>query len=403
MNYGVVAEFNPFHNGHKYLVDSLKKSDSNTVTAVMSESFVQRGECACLSPYERTKTALQNGVDLVLSLPVQYATASAEIFGNAGVSILASTGVIGSLGFGAETDNKVSLSKCAQILLNGDLKPYLDKYLAEGNSFPKARQLALFDMGEKELSAILETPNNILGVEYIKSNLKNGYNLDFCPVKRKGASHDSAEVTGDISSASAIRELLKKREEYKNLLPEETFKILAENISNGKAPADFKKVENAVMYKLRTLTLEDIKNLPDVSEGLEYRIQEAVKTSVSLAEILEKIKTKRYTHSRLRRIVLCAFLGITKQDLKIPVPYIRVLGFNEKGARLLKEMKGKATLPVITRYSDVEALDDTAKRTFSLECQARDVFSLCLPIPDECGKVMKDKIVVESEQLTINN
>ncbi len=395
MNYGVVAEFNPFHNGHKYLVDSLKKNDGDTVTAVMSESFVQRGECACLSPYERTKTALLNGVDLVLSLPVQYATASAEIFGNAGVSVLASTGVINSLGFGAETDNKECIYKCGQILLENDLKPHLDKYLAEGNSFPKARQLAFYDMGEKELSSLLETPNNILAVEYVKSIIKNGYGLDFIPVKRVGANHDSKEISGDFSSASAIRALLRSGEEYENLLPPETCKVLAENVASGKAPADFKKLENTVIYKLRTMSLEEIEQLPDVSEGLQYRIADAVKTSVTLDEILEKIKTKRYTHSRLRRIILCAFLGISKNDVNIPVPYIRVLGFNEKGAKLLKDMKEKATLPVITKYSDISSLNDNAKRTFSLECTARDIFSLCLPSPDECGKVMTDKINVQ--------
>ncbi len=398
MNYGVVAEFNPFHNGHKFLVDSLKKNDGDTVTAVMSESFVQRGECACLSPYERTKSALLNGIDLVLSLPVQYATASAEIFGNGGVSVLASTGVIDSLGFGTETDDKEQLLKCAQILLSENLKPYLDKYLNKGISFPKARQLALADMGEIELSAVLETPNNILAVEYLKAILKNNFELGFIPVKRKGASHDSAEIVGNISSASSIRKLLKSGNDYKELLPEETYEILKKNTENGKAPANFKKIESAILYKLRTMSIDDIKNLPDVSEGLEYRIYDAIKTSFSLDEILEKIKTKRYTHSRLRRIVLCALLNIEKDDLKFSVPYIRVLGFNEKGAILLKEMKEKATLPIITKSSQIEDLSEVAKRTFFLECQARDIFSLCLPIVDECGKVMTDKVIVGNGQ-----
>ncbi len=392
MNYGVVAEFNPFHNGHKYLVESLKKNESDTVTAVMSESFVQRGECACLSPYERTKTALLNGVDLVLSLPVQYATASAEIFGNAGVTVLASSGVIDCLGFGAETDDANCLEECAHALLKESLKPFLDKRLSEGNSFPKARQLALSDMCESELSSVIETPNNILAVEYIKSILKNDFDLKVYPVKRLGVSHDSQEIIDNVCSASAVRELLKNGGDCNALLPTDTSSVLKENIKNGKAPADFKKLENALIYKLRTLTLQDIKTLPDVSEGLEYRIFEAVKTSVTLDEILEKIKTKRYTHSRLRRILLCALLGIKKDDLLIPVPYIRVLGFNEKGALLLKNMKNKATLPIVTKSSQIENLSEDAKRTFSLECISRDIFSLSLPIPDECGKVMTDKI-----------
>ncbi len=396
MNYGVVAEFNPFHNGHRYLVDCVKTNNEDTVTAVISESFVQRGECACLSPYERTKTALANGVDLVLSLPVQYATASAECFGNAGVTVLASTGVIDSIGFGAETDDKELLFRCAKILLSDTFRPYLDKRLNDGISFPKARQSALEDMGEKEISKLLETSNNILAVEYIKAIINNGYSLTFEPVKRVGAAHDSNDISGNISSASAIRELIKNKVGFEHLLPKATFDVLVENIENGKAPAQMKTIENAMLYKLRILSLEEFINLPDVSEGLEYRITDAVKTSVTLDEILEKIKTKRYTHSRLRRILLCALLGIAKTDVSIPVPYIRVLGFNSKGASLLKEMKDKATLPIITKSSQIEDLSEEAKRTFFLECQARDIFSLCLPVPDECGKVMTDKIIVDN-------
>ena len=394
MNYGVVAEFNPFHKGHKYLVDTLKENGANTVTAVMSESFVQRGECACISPYERVKMALGNGVDLVLSLPVQYATSSAEFFGNAGVTILGSLGVIDSLGFGAECNSADSLKECAQIITGDEIKPYLEKRLSEGNSFPKARQYALEDMGEEECARILSTPNNILGVEYIKSVLKNEFPMDFKPVVRIGASHDSQDLSDDICSASAIREIMKNEGEFRAFLPEESFRILKENIEKQKAPADYRKLENAVIYKLRTMNVEDFRNLPDVSEGLENRLFNAVRSSNSLDEILEKVKTKRYTHSRLRRIILCAFLGIAKSDLLMPVPYIRVLGFSSKGASLLKEAKEKSLLPIVTRASDIKSLGEDAKRTFFLECTARDLFSLALPVPDECGKEMTDKIIV---------
>ena len=394
MNYGVVAEFNPFHNGHKYLVDSLKENGANTVTAVMSESFVQRGECACISPYERVKMALRNGVDLVLSLPVQYATASAEFFSDAGVTVLGSLGVIDALGFGAECESSEDLKKCAEIITSDEFRPYLEKRLNEGNSFPKARQCALEDMGEKICAEILSTPNNILGIEYIKAISSKFPDIDIRPVKRVGASHDSGDLSGEICSASAIRELLKNETDFRKFLPSESFEILKENMEKNKAPADYSKLESAVIYKLRTMTVEEFRNLPDVSEGLENRLINAIKSSNSLDEILEKVKTKRYTHSRLRRIVLCAFLGITKKDVSIPVPYIRVLGFNSKGAALLKQAKEKAILPIVTKSSDIKNLGEDAQRTFALECTARDLFSLSLPVPDECGKEMTDKIIV---------
>jgi predicted nucleotidyltransferase len=400
VNYGIVAEFNPFHNGHKYIVDALKSTGDNTVTAVMSGSFVQRGECACVSVSERVKMALSNGVDLVLSLPVPYSTASAESFAKGGVDTLFSTGVIDALGFGGECDSAQALVKCVEVMNSCEFERALKNRLDEGNSFPKARQLAFDDCGEGECADVIATPNNILGIEYIKA-LLNGKYADLenitekiTVVKRQGVEHDSTDITGDICSASALREMLKGNEVYKSFLPASSYELLLSALSSGKAPADYGRLETAILYKLRTMSVEEISLLPDVTEGLEHRIANAVKTSVSVDEILEKIKTKRYTHSRLRRIILCALLGITKNDVLLPVPYIRVLGFNSRGARLLKEMKGNSTLPVVTKKSDVSLLDESAQRVYDLECSARDIFSLALPVPDESGKEMTDKIII---------
>ena len=371
MNYGIVAEFNPFHNGHKYLIDTIKNNGENTVTVVMSESFVQRGECACASPYARTKMALMCGADLVLSLPVPYATASAERFAFGGLSVLGGLGCVDALAFGAETNNAENLKKCADILVSGELSKALEKHLSEGVSFPVARQRAVEEISGKEIAEILSSPNNILGVEYIKAINKLGLNMGINPITRKGVEHDSEEAKGDFCSASAIRERLDKNESFKDFLPEESRKILEEEIKNQKAPANYKRLEAAIFYKLRSMSAEDFKKLPDVSEGLEYRLCDAVKTALSLDEILEKVKTKRYTHSRIRRIVVCAFLGISKEDASAPVPFIRVLGFNEKGAKILKKAKETAILPIVTKSSEINALGEDAKRTFELECFAK--------------------------------
>ncbi len=394
MNYGIVAEFNPFHNGHKYIVDSLKNGGENTVTAVMSESFVQRSECACASPYVRTQMALANGVDLVLSLPVPYATASAERFASAGVAVLSALGVVDALGFGSECGSKELIKECATALLDEGFDLLVQKYLQEGVSYPEARCKALEESFGKSLAQIISTPNDILGVEYTKAIIKNGFCMDINPIKRIGASHDSKEAVGDICSASAVREMLLNNESAKTFLPPETYSILQKVMGEGKAPADFKKLEAAILYKLRTMSVEDFSRLSDVSEGLEYRLYTAVRGSSTLNEVLEKVKTKRYTLSRIRRIIICAFLGITKQEVELPVPYIRVLGFNEKGARLLKDAKEKATLPIVTKPAQLKELNVAAQRLFDLECTARDLFSLALPQPDICGKEMTDKIIV---------
>ncbi len=394
MNCGIVAEFNPFHNGHKYLIDAIKNKGENTVTVVMSESFVQRGECACVSPYARTKMALNCGVDLVLSLPVPYATASAERFAWGGLSVLGGLGCVDALAFGAECDNAELLKKCADVLVSDELSGALEKYLDQGISFPSARQKAVEEISGKEIAEIISSPNNILGVEYIKAINKLGLNMEINPVTRKGVAHDSEEANGDFCSASAIREMLENKKSFQGFLPEKCLKILSEEIENQKAPASLDKLEAAILYKLRSMSVEDFRELPDVSEGLEYRLSDAVKSSVYLDEILEKVKTKRYTHSRIRRIVICAFLGIKKEDVQAPVPFIRVLGFNEKGAKILKKAKEAAKLPIVTKSSEINALGDEAKRAFELECFARDMFSLALPLRDEFGKEMTDKLIV---------
>lgn len=395
MNYGIVAEFNPFHNGHKYLIDAVKNNGENTVTVVMSESFVQRGECACLSPNARTRMALECGADLVLSLPVTYATASAERFALGALSVLGGLGCVDALAFGSESDNAELLKKCADALVSEGLSCALEKYLNDGISFPAARQKAVEEICGKEISDVLSSPNNILGVEYIKAINKLGLDMGALPILRKGVAHDSDTANGDFCSASAIRskggEAIESGKQY---MPAEAYSIFLEESSKYKFPAVMENIEKVVLYKLRSMSLEDIRNLPDVSEGLEYRIADAVKTSSYIEEILEKVKTKRYTHSRIRRIIICALLGIKKEDVLAPVPFIRVLGFNENGAKILKKAKETATLPIVTKSSEINALGEAAKRTFELECFARDIFSLALPVRDEFGKEMTDKLIV---------
>lgn len=394
VNCGIIAEFNPFHNGHAYITDVLRDCGKNTVTAVMSESFVQRGECACVSVSDRTLAALNCGVDLVLSLPVVYATASAERFARGGVGILGALGCIDRLGFGSECGDIEVLEKCAAALTSEEFAPLLENRLSEGLSFPSARQKALRDMYGDAFADALSSPNDILGVEYIKA--LNNYNFPITPyaIKRLGVSHDSDLIADGICSASALRDIIEKQGDFYSLMPEISAQIISNAVTHGKAPADFSKLDNALLYKLRTMNAADFMSLPDVGEGLEHRFEKAVAESVSVAEILEKVKTKRYTYSRLKRIVVCALLGITRDDVALPVPYIRVLGFNKRGADVLKQAKNTAKLPIVTKYSDIKRLGAHAEKTFQLECRARDLFSLCLPQPDVCGKEMTDKLIV---------
>lgn len=394
MNYGIVTEFNPFHNGHKYLVDSLKSDGVSTVTAVMSGNFVQRGEPAVINVNLRAEAALNSGVDLVLSLPLPYSVLTAEKFAFSGVNILDSLNCLDSIAFGSESNNKEKISDCAEKLLSKDFNNRVSELVREGVSFPVAREQAVDELYGEELSQILMCSNDILGVEYVKALINLKSDLDFKTIKRTGAQHDSGLGTGNIRSASMIRSLLNDVKAAEQFMPEESFKILRQ-ADNNKKIYNKQKFELTLLYKLRTMTVEDFRNLPDVTEGLEYRIFDAVKISGSYTELLENIKTKRYTLSRIRRILLCAYLGITKEITDIPVPYIRVLAFNENGAHLLKKAKENATLPIITRSADLKNLDANGERIFELECRARDLYSLCLSEPDICGKEMTDKIIIK--------
>ena len=388
-----MAEFNPFHNGHKYLVDSIKQSENDVVVAVMSGNFVQRGEPAVLDVNKRTKMALDCGVDLVLSLPFPYCIATAERFALSGVTVLDSLNCLHSLAFGSESNNKEMLLNCAKNLRTKEFNSLVSNLVESGVSFPTAREQAVKELFGEKQSELLQKSNDILGVEYAKALLELNSNLDITTVKRTGAEHDSKDGTKNIRSASLIRTVIEDLAEVENFVPNESLNVLKDAIENKKI-IDYSKYELSLLFKLRTMSVEELRTLPDVNEGLEYRIYDAVRNSTSNNELLEKIKTKRYTLSRIRRILLFAYLGVTKELLETPVPYIRVLGFNEKGALLLKQCKEKAKLPVITRSADLKNLDENGKKIFELECKARDLYSLCLQSPDICGKEMTEKIII---------
>lgn len=395
MNYGVIAEFNPFHNGHKFLFDSLKENENDTVTAVMSQSFVQRGECAVMSASARAECALKNGADLVLSLPFGFAVSSAERFAYGGVNTLHSLGVIDCLAFGSECGDEEFLMDCADTLFDPAVEQKLAELLETGISYPAARSAAVSAVYGEKFNTVLSSPNDTLAVEYIAALYEIGAPAfaAVSAVKRAGNRHDSSLPEGDFASATFIRECMKNGTDFKKYVPESAYEIIEREISARRAPADMKNIENAVLYKLRTMSAGDFAKLPDVAEGLENRICGAVREACSLTEVYDKIKTKRYTHSRIRRIVLNAFLGAGNLPSD-GVPYIRVLGFNEKGAALLAEAKKKADVPIVTKHSETLKLDASKRDYYEKECYVRDIFSLCQPEIQPCGLEMTEKIVI---------
>lgn len=352
MNTGIICEFNPFHRGHKYLIDTVRKN-ADGVICIMSGNLVQRGEFAVYDKFTRAKTALENGADLVIELPSVYSTLSAEGFGKYSVSLLEATGIADSIAFGAECDSIDTLYNLADRIRESEEE--IIAKMKKGISYPVARKNVI-------KSDELDKPNNILALEYIKHT-----SLPCTAVKRIGKGHDTDD---EDYSASAIRAKL------------DTDEICT-----------MKNCEKAILARLRMMSADDFLEIEDVADGLENRIYDAVRSASSLEELYDSIKTKRYTHSRIRRIILRAYMGIDKNYPKTP-PYIRILGFNEKGRDLLSQMKKKARLPVISRYADVKSLDDDGKKLFELECRCTDLYNLGYKKPLPCGAEQRSQIII---------
>ncbi len=391
----IVAEYNPFHNGHKYHIEETKrKTDGSFIMAIMSGNFVQRGEPALLEKRQRAKAAVLNGADLVVELPVPWSTASAERFARGAVYIAHQAGIVDNLSFGCEDDDITFLQQIARILNDRVYSAEIREYYANNTcSYPEARVKVVSEVLGRDCSEIMMKPNNILAIEYLKAIQSFKSDIKPVGVARTGAVHDGEMPDGEIASAMSIRNAVKTGWRWKNYVPKNTHEIFDIAEKNEEFPALYSNIETAVLAFLRKMTPADFKDVPDVAEGIEHRIIDAVKTSVSLAEIFDKVKTKRYTHARIRRIILSAFLGLKTSDVVSLPPYIRVLAFNDNGRAMLKEMKSKYFVPVIMKYSDVKFLDNDAKRIFNLESTATDIYNLCLPEIRACGTDMTDEII----------
>lgn len=356
---GIVAEYNPFHNGHLYHLEKSKKDTGSEYSiAVISGNFTQRGSTSLVDKWEKAQMAIANGVDLVIELPTLYATSSAENFANGAIKLLDSLKIVDYVSFGAETPNLSALDHLADILYYEpkEYKALLSIELGKGLSFPKARENALmmYLNDQKNIRNILNSPNNILAIEYLKALKKHKSRINPYIIGRFESDYNSTKVTGNIASSTAIRNMLKNNafNFLPQLMPQSSCAILAKNLKTGHAIPDISVFEREIIYNLRKMTINEIKELPDVSEGLEFAIKEAASSCNTIVEFLNIIKSKRYTTTRLQRILVYALLGITKKDIEVSkktIPYVRVLGFNQNGKHLLSEIsKANPKLQIIT-------------------------------------------------------
>lgn len=372
---GIICEYNPIHNGHLYHIQKTRQNGATHIVAVMSGNFVQRGDVALINKFERAKTAVKCGADLVIELPVAYAMSNAETFARGAVYLLDSLGCVNEISFGSECGSLEKLQAAAQASRICSQNPELKELLENGMPYPAAI-ISLVEKYYKRVADIFKGANNVLAVEYLKAIENFNSSIKPFTVKRMSVGHDQMGEFGNFASASYIRNLVLEQNftSFENMLPPYSKAMIINALKTGNI-ADINNLERIIIYAMRMIDRDTLADVPDVGQGLEYRIIKA-STENSLENMMKYIKTKRYPMSRIRRILLSALIGIRKSDLDILPPYGRILAVNDRGTDILAEAKGKAVIPFATSLSKLGELDKNCKRYSELEAFATDIYSL---------------------------
>ena len=385
---GIVAEYNPFHNGHLYhLLKSKEEAKADSVISVIGGNFTQRGEPSLLDKWCKAEMALANGADLVIELPVLYSISSAENFADGAIKILNALKIVDSVSFGTESENLNKLNIIANTLYKEpkEYKDLLYSFLKDGKSYPKAREQALVKyLKDPEYASIISSPNNILGIEYLKALKKYGSKISPINLQRIEVGHLSKDYSSEFASATAVRNLVysNRIKDVKSYIPPVSYTILTEELKAGHFVKDISRYENIIIYNLRNMPVEKIAELPDVSEGLEHLLKKAANSCNTIEDFISIVKTKRYTETRIRRILLYSLLKITKKDMAISkktIPYIRVLGWNERGKFLIsKVISANPRINVITsvkKFEDIN-MNKNLKTMLDKDILATNVYTL---------------------------
>ena len=372
---GIVAEYNPFHKGHAYQIAKIREivGEDTAVVCVMSGDFVQRGEPAIFSKYARAEAAVRCGADLILELPVHYSIASAERFAEGAIHILGKLGVVDYIAFGSESGQIEHILNTAEVLLTSEFDHKIKEILETGCSYPTARTMALKELCGQ--STVTESPNDNLGVEYVKAIKKYGYSMKPIAVKRIGAMHDEL-FDGEFKSGSEIRGLLRNGEEYNEYVPEPACSVYEREICLGCGPVSLQSLELAMLSRLRMLPRSAFTNLLDASEGLDSKLYSACKIQKNMEGIYDFVKSKRYTHARIRRMTMSAVLGIGKDVYCADHLYARVLALNSRGGRVLRMSEAARTIPVLSKPAMARDMDENRLSAFELSASAHDLYVL---------------------------
>ena len=379
----IIGEYNPFHNGHLYHLNTSKQiCNAEYTILVMSGNFTQRGDTSIINKWAKAQMALMNGIDLVIELPTIYSISSAENFASGAIKILDELRIVDNLSFGSEVDDINILDKCAEVLYEepDEFISVLEHELSKGISFPKARENALliYLNDIRKYANVLSSPNNILGIEYLKALKKYSSPIQPINVKRNSVEYNSIRAENNFASATAIRKMIENKNfhEIKECMPENSYELLMDTINTGHFVKSIKTFEKQIIYILRTMSVEEIADLPDVSEGLDNLIKYAAESCNTLDEFISIVKSKRYAQTRIQRICLYALLGFTKEDMEISkkiTPYVRILGFNSKGKKILSEIaNSNKKIQIVT---SVKKFETTCKNKKLLSMLQDDIYS----------------------------
>ncbi len=376
---GILCEYNPFHLGHQKQLDWIRSQygPDCAIVCLMSGNFVQRGAPAVFDKSLRARAAVACGADLVLELPVTYALSSAEGFAAGAVRIL--SGFCDSMCFGTETGTADTLLDTARALLRHDFPAALRQQLETGKSFPAARQAALEDLGVDAF--LLCSPNDILAVEYCKAILSQNSSMSPLPIQRQGDYHADTPDSHN-PSATAIRNLILENKDWQTYVPK-----AAADIFRGAPSHALAAGEKAILYRLRTMSDSEFEALPYGSEGLWRKLMHASRSCGTLEDVLTATKSKRYTRTRLDRMVMCALLGITKRDMDTPAPYTRVLALGERGKSVLKLAREQGLFPHIG--------EPVVSPYWELEQRCDDIYGLFRESPETAGQAAHRRIWLE--------
>ena len=397
---GIIAEYNPFHNGHLYQIQKAKElTGADTVIAVMSGNFTQRGETSLVNKFEKTKIALQNEVDMVIELPTIYSISSAENFALGGIKILNEIGNIDYLVFGIEEDNLQELQAIADVLVNenDEFKRTIKEELDKGNSYPKAREIALKKvLSSENMEDIMQKPNNILAIEYLKALKITNSRIKPFAIKRKNSMHHDKNINENYASGTYIRKLFIENnfDEISKVVPKYTYEKLLELKSRGTYVTSINDFSDIVIYKIRMMTKEEISKIADVNEGLENSIKLASTTCKTIDEIIDKVSTKRYTKTRISRILTYILLDITKSDMeqsKKNNPYIRVLGINKKCEEILSTINDSKLITSLKKFEE----NNGENELLNIDKKATEIYTIKYPKSVDANLDYTSKFIIK--------